>query len=454
MMPCSRTLSRILLASVGLLVLGLSTVHAQINFEGEEKPVYSKLPEGKASEQVIMPLDAAREVVAIDATPSGSNWLLIDKFGLSQSIILNGKRFDRDFSEIPPITAQLSPNGKYAVWMGLMRNYTYQGFDSTVTSIYRDTVFQGDYVSEYNQLYFSRSGNHWAALLPYANTLQQGDRDLAIMDGKVISKGEGKPSQFSFTSDESSWMYRGSTDRIEKLVTPELARIIKQRFKIQKAIAPNADSVVLRFSPDIFMRGGIPDPRDYETGRDNTVRLFRTSFDSKLRDTTHSYITFHGKTEPMFRWISNVLMDTNGKHVFYLACDPHMDSVQKKNRDERRSVVVMDGKVIAGPYPSIDALFVSPSGKHYAFYTGGGEFYLDNKRVPGVTKVLNCNWSPDESRLAMQALAPNGKVTVLANGHKSADYLKIGRIGWTDDGKNVQYIAVQNSKLLKVTQNY
>jgi len=397
-------------------------------------------------------LDPARQVVALDATPDGSKWLVIDKFGLMQSIVLNGERINKDFNEVPFTTARVSPDGQYIVWMGLTRNVTEQGFDSTVTSLYLNSTHLGDYVSDYNQLHFSKSGKHWAALLPYANVYQQGERDVVIVDGTVVSKGEGRPHQFSFTADEKSWMYRATTDRIEKLVTPEVARILLQRFqKTINPLVPPVDSVVLRFSNDILLRPGMPESRDYDLGARAVLQLYRTSF--KSRDTAHSYVVFHGKAQPMFRWISNIHLDTSGKHVGYLACDPKQDD-PKVYRDERNAVVVIDGKIVAGPYHGIDALFMSPSGKHYAFYTSDGEFYLDGKKISGVTKAVNCVWSPDETRAAILGLSERGKFTVIANGKESPDYLRIGSIGWTPDGKNIQYIAHQNDKLLKVVQPY
>src|SRR5438552_3572894 len=130
-------------------------------------PLYAQ-PKHKAKveEQLLYQLDVARPVVWLDAVPDGSNWLVVDKFGLWQSIIVNGVRYPKEFHEIPFWTARLSPNGKYAVWSGLMHAVNEGGYDSTQTLVFRDSTLIGSYIADYSTLLFSPTGNHWGMLLP------------------------------------------------------------------------------------------------------------------------------------------------------------------------------------------------------------------------------------------------------------------------------------------------
>ena len=120
-----------------------------------------------------------------------------------------------------------------------------------------------------------------------------------------------------------------------------------------------------------------------------------------------------------------------------------------------RAVVVYDGKVFAGPFPGIAVLFMSPSGKHLAYSLNlrSSKFYLDKKVYAKTSAVTDAVWSPDESHLAIIVVGEHGKLFVAANGKRSPLFEHIGRVGWSRDGRHVEFVGILNGKVIEVRQS-
>ena len=133
-------------------------------------------------------------------------------------------------------------------------------------------------------------------------------------------------------------------------------------------------------------------------------------------------------------------------------CDP---AITHKNQDERRAVVVYDGKVFAGPFPGVILLFMSPSGKHiaYSLSLGASKFYLDKTLLAKTSRIVDAVWSPDESKLAFISGGIHSKYFVVANGKRSPLFEQIGHLGWSADGKYVEFTGVSNGRVIHVKQS-
>ena len=148
-------------------------------------------------------------------------------------------------------------------------------------------------------------------------------------------------------------------------------------------------------------------------------------------------------------------MDTAGSTIAYLASDPN--EYGKPKRDDKKGVVVQDGKIIAGPFHSVGKLFMSPSGKRIAYTASNGEYfeiYLDGKSLGKVGEYVDVSWSPDEKRMAYITMDDRAKMTVVANGKHSPAYDRIGRLGWQTKGNGLEYVAIRNISLQKVVQDW
>jgi protease II len=140
------------------------------------------------------------------------------------------------------------------------------------------------------------------------------------------------------------------------------------------------------------------------------------------------------------------------RHIAYVACDP---KITRKSTQERRAVVVYDGNIFAGPFPSLTVLFMSPSGKHlaYSLDLASSKFYLDKKVLAKTSTVIDAAWSPDESKLAFIGAGEHGKFFVAVDGKRSPLFERIGRLGWSADGTRVEFTGVSNGKVITVRQS-
>ena len=419
---------------------------------GENSPDHSAMPKAKVEEKLLAQLDVAREVAQFDALADGSHWFVVDKFGVVQTMVVDGVRVKKEFNSIPRSTAQFSPLGDYLIWLGLDRHYTETGFDSTLVYVYKGTALAGSFLADYPVVEYSRTGKMWGVAMPYANVLQQGDRDLVMINGAIVGKNLGKPRDISFNHDESTWAYRATEKKIEYLVTA--SGVEPMMAHSQQADQADGDSVMFRLSPDVSFRGLLLEGRDFDLGFTNTALLRRTSNSPERQDTSHMFITFRGKQQSMYRWIQNVLIDTNGKHIVYFACDPAQEALGK-SANERKAVVVYDGAVIAGPFEGAGRIFLSPSGAHFLFATGTdqGSVFLDKKAIGIGLQAQDAVWSRDEKHVGFSASGTHGKVFVVAGGKRSREYESIGRMAWSPNGKTVEYVALLNGKLIKVKQS-
>lgn len=403
------------------------------------------------TEDTLYSLDEARTVKNMDATPDGSHWFVVDEFAHWQYITIDGHPFPTRYHEISATGTRLSPHGDFLIWTGLMHAFTQYSFDSTSADLYRDTSLIVHNVSDYPTLEFGRSGEHWAALLPAAYFKQTTDRDLIIVDGKLVRKGEPYPHQFSFSHDEQHWAYRSTNGLLEKLVTDRSdSAILLYKWPTPSATS-SYDATVWRYTPDITIDHKFFEGRDYDYGFDHVAKVNKTAYSSLSADTARVYVNFNGHNGGLYRWASSFLIDDSGHHIAYAACDP---TVTKKSRNERRAVVVYDGKVFAGPFPGLTVLFMSPSGKHiaYSLDLSSSKFYLDKKVLVKTSAVIEAVWSPDETKLAFIAAGEHGKYFVVADGKRSPLFERIGRLGWSADGRTVEFVGLINSKVIEVKQ--
>ncbi|HWF44168.1 MAG TPA: hypothetical protein VG537_05970 [Candidatus Kapabacteria bacterium] len=411
-------------------------------------------------EHTIYSLDLARTVKLMSATPDGSHWYVVDEFANWQTITIDGHPFSKQFHEISAAATRLSPNGNYLIWTGLLRAFTHEGFDSTTAYVYKDTSLVGNFISDYPVVEFSRTGRQWAELLPYAYETQKGDRDFVIVDGKVVHKNEVYPHQFSFSHDEDHWAYRATDGLTEKLVTDasDTSIVLYKRPIPQKNFI--WDPTVWRYTSDVQYRNVI-EGRDYDFDFVHVAKKLRTAYSSRSADTVRTYINYDGYNQGLYRWINEIHMDDSGRHIAYFAADPAISRVTDSS-DEHRAVVVYDGKVVAGPYPGVSNLFLSSSGKHYAYTlspdcafcgtAGIPKFYIDRKLAYRTNKVINCVWSPDESKTALVIVGEHGKLFVAAGGKRSPLFEQIGQVAWTPDGRHVEFVGVSNGKVIVVKQ--
>ncbi|HET6511922.1 MAG TPA: hypothetical protein VFH43_07005, partial [Candidatus Kapabacteria bacterium] len=144
---------------------------------------------------------------------------------------------------------------------------------------------------------------------------------------------------------------------------------------------------------------------------------------------------------------------TSGRIIAYFACDPAQNN-KFTNRDERPGIVVYDGKKYDGPFATVERLFLSKSGKNLAYSVGGEKpmILLNKKELGPVGMISSAAWSPDEKHFAYATSNNRGKIQVVVDGKVSPGYEHVGRIGWSKDGKFVEYMAVNNGKVFKIKQ--
>jgi len=439
--------------TVFLAITSESFAQVSVAQYGDGAEAQPSLPKAKIEEKAFISLDLARKVIGFDAMPDGSHWFVVDKFGVLQSMLYDGVRSTREFNEISHANAQLSPKGDYLVWLGLDRHFTDKGFDSTVVYVYKDMNLLGEFLADYPSIQFSRTGKSWGVVMPYANVLQSGDRDFVMVNGTVVGHNNAKPHDLSFDHTEEQWAYRATEGKEERLVTSEGTELLRSHLVDPSPYKMQRDSVVYHFTPDESFRDLLISGRDFDFHFAHQALLRKTSYDPQSLDTAHSYIEFKGSNQPMFRWIMNILIDSAGKHIAYFACDPAQDNLGH-NANERRAVVIHDGKIIGGPYESAGRIFLSPSGAHVLYSTGTdhGSVYLDAKAVVEISQVQDAVWSHDEKHVAYSATGEHSKVFVVLGGKRSRDYEAIGRIGWLPGGNGIEYVALLNGKLMKVKQ--
>ncbi len=411
-------------------------------------------PAAHVVERPIFSFDIARNIKQMDATPDASHWYVVDEFGQWRRVTIDSQQVPHEFHDIPPGGIRLSPKGDYIIWTGLMRGYTRLGFDSTTVYLYKDMAPIDHYVSDYPVIEFSASGDRWAALLPYAYETQTGDRDFVVVDGLLAHKGEVYPHQFSFSHDERHWAYRATDGLIEKLVTDKSDTSIFLYKRTPLTNGQTWDASIWRYTPDVNYNHRLLEGRDYDFGFEHVAKEYRTAYSSLSADTARRLINFNNSNQGLYRWIADVHIDDSGRHIAYFAADPAARGA-KDSANGKRAVVVYDGKVIAGPFAGAGRIFLSPSGAHIA-YTSSTEdpsLYLDGKLVAKTGEIMDCVWSPDESHIAFAALGEHSKAFVVANGKRSPLFEKIGRIGFTPDGRSVQFAAMRNNKLIKILQS-
>ena len=425
-----------------------------------ENSFADKYPLAKISERELYEFDVARPLVHFDALPDGSNWFAVDQFALMQTMTVNGVRFEKRFNEIPSATARFSPHGDYLIWMGLERSFDLKGFNTTTTTVYKSSLESsvpdsiGSFTSDYNSLYFSASGKHWAATLPAANVYQKGLRDVVLVDGSIVAKDNPLPGLFSFDKNEKSWAYRSTDGREENLVTPSGIQKMYTRSR-NNPYVESADPVIYHFSPDLKSSPNLLESRDYDFDFRHPAQIFKTTYSPMRQDSAHMYIIFGGKREPNFRWVNSLQIDTAGNHIAYFACDTTGDGI--KNRSEKAGLVVEDGKIIGGPYDETGRLFLSLSGKNIAWSAkkdGLISLYLNGKKIGNIGESLEFFWSPDEKKIAYLTTEERGKGFIVANGKRSPSYDRIGRVGWTSDNNAVEFCAVKYNKLLYIKQPF
>jgi hypothetical protein len=447
------------LATFSLLLILPRIGVSQHLINNATEPPDSKVPPAESlfqlaqiKEDTLYHLDEARSVKQMDATPDGSRWYVVDEFAHWQYITIDGRPFPTRYHDIAGAGTRLSPNADHIIWTGLMHAYTTHGFDSTMASLYEDTSLLVQNVSDYPDLEFSKSGKHWAALLPSAFNAQTGDRDLIIVDGCIVHKDEPLPHQFSFSHDEQHWAYRSTNILNENLVTDRSDSAVTLYQWPFPSATSTYDATIWRYTPDVDWNHKKLEGRDYDFNFANVAKVNKTAYSSLSGDTSRMYVNFKGHNQGLYRWAAQFLMDDSGHHLAYFACDP---AVTHKNQDERRAVVVYDGNVFAGPFPGVILLFMSPSGKHIAYSLNleSTKFYLDKTLLAKTSRVVDAVWSPDESQLAFISGGAHSKYFVVVNGKRSPQFEQIGHLGWSADGKHVEFTGVSNGRVIHVKQS-
>jgi hypothetical protein len=447
-----------------ILVLYVLGVLYDLSPAGAQISTPDKYPLGKFTTKELYTFDVARPIKHFDAMPDGSNWFAVDEFGLLQTIIIHGERYEKRFNEIPAQTTKLSPKGDYLIWVGLERSYDERGFNTTQSTIYKmmkgsskvDTI--GSYVSDYNSLTFSKSGRHWIAIFPAAKSDQLGIRDVVMVDGLIVGKDYPRPGMFSFDRDEKLWAYRSTDKADENLVTTFGVNKMYTR-KVKNPVLPSPDPVIYHFSPDFKNSMGMLESRDYDFDFPHEAQLFKTSYFLDRQDTNHMYVIFKGKREPNYRWINSIQIDTGGLHIAYFACDTLGDTYHAV-KNEKHGVVVEDGEIISGAYAYDETgrLFLSPSGKNIAWTAstklGEAAIYYNGVKTADVGNYIDVKWSPDEKKYIYITTDNRSKPFVVAGGKRSEVYDRIGRIAFSADGKSIEYCAVKYDKLLHIKQSF
>ena len=432
-----------------LVLLTVSVLAGSASAQGSllDRTADQLFPPGRVEQKQLFQLDPARDIKLFDATPDASHWFVISEFANWQRITIDGKPIDQNFHEISTDASRISPNGQYIIWTGLLHAVTHDGFDSSSAFVYHGDSLIAQYVADYPSLQFSHSGNRYAVMLPYAYQRQQGDRDITIVDDKVVLKNEVYPHQFSFSHDEKEWAVRSSDGENERLINS----VGKSFLLYKRKSDPNGvqwDPTIWRYTPDVTdFAGGLPG-RDYDLHFAHEARQYRTAYSSLSKDTARTWIQYNGKRHDLYRWVNNLVIDTAGHHIAYFACDPSVTHTGP-NENEHKSDVVYDGKIVAGPYPELARLFLSPSGNHIAYTLGKNEatFYIDKKVVAKTSQIVRCVWSPDEKKVAYVAVGAHDKYFVVVNGRRSPLCEFIGRVAWDPKGKFVEFAGITNAKL-------
>ncbi len=406
----------------------------------------------RVTEDTLYKLDEARAVKQMDADPDGSRWYVVDEFAHWQYITIDGHQFPTRYHEISATGTRISPHGDFLLWTGLLHHYTEYDFDSTTADLYKDTSLLFHAVSDYPLLEFSHTGENWAAVLPAAHFGQKAPGDFILVDGTPVRQGAPYPHQFAFSHDERHWAYRTTDGLNERLMTDRSDSAVF----LYKWPTPSAtstyDATIWRYTPDVTVNHKLFEGRDYDYGFAHVAEVEKTAYSSLAADTLRYYVNFNGHNQGLHRWVNEILIDSTGQHIAYFACDP---KVTKKGQDERRGVVVYDGKIAGGPYPGVTALYMSPSGEHiaYSLDLASAKFYLDKKVLARTSTVVDAVWSPDEKHLAFIAAGEHGKFFVAADGKRSPLFERIGRIGWSADGKMIEFVGVINSRVIEVRQS-
>ncbi len=407
-------------------------------------------PKAKVTESNIGTLDISRRIRMFDASPDGSNWLAVDKFGQWESITINGERYPTEYHSIPVLTSRVSPNGKYIIWVGLQRAFTDDGFNATLATLFRGTDSITVYTSDYNELFFSRNGESWAATFPYANAKQSEDRNAVVLNGETIGKNGAAPKDFVFGPD--GWSYRTADEEKEYLTTAKGTTVLRTLPKAVGSIG-RSDSIVWQYAPHQRMNDAELNAVDFEiTGA--VAKKHRTSYRPQDQKNALAFISHQNRGQMPSRWITNVMLDTSGENMAYFACDPTLNN-KYTDRDERAGIVVYNGKKYDGPYTSLERLFLSKSGKNIAYTVSGdtSAMMLNKKIIGPVGQISQALWSDDEKQFAYVTSNNKNKIQVVAGGKVSKAYEHVGKIAWTKDGKFVDYVAVSNGKVLKVRQS-
>jgi hypothetical protein len=443
------------------ILLAMTLAFFFVNSYSFAQSAVDKYPEAKVIQKELYEFDVARPVKHFDALPDGSDWFAVDEFGLLQTIIVRGTRYEKRFNEIQPQTAKFSPKGDFLIWMGLERSYDEKGFNTTKTTVYKmtkksdqpDTI--GAYTSDYNSLSFSKSGRHWIAILPAAKSDQIGLRDIVMIDGLIQSKNYPRPGMFSFDRDEKLWAYRSTDGADENLVTTFAVNKMYTR-KVKNQMLPSPDPVIFHYTPDLKNSSGMLESRDYDFDFPHEAQVFKTSYFLDRQDTNHQYVIFNGKREPNFRWISQIQIDTAGTHIAYFACDTLGDTFHAI-KNEKHGVLVEDGKIIAGAYDETGRVFISPSGKNLVWTASNrneASLFYNGKKVGDVGNYIDMKWSPDEKKFAYITTTEKGKPFVVTGGKRSEVFDSIGRIAFSPDDKSIEYCAIKYNKLLHIKQSF
>jgi hypothetical protein len=442
------------LCCILVVLLWISTVRAQ--HQSPAATSNATMPSAQVTEQLIYTFDVGRPVVLLDAVPDGSLWFAVDVFGVNKTITINGIHNETRYGEISALSTRLSPNGKYLIWMGMAHSFDAQSFNTTRTTIFRhdagakasDSLLNVE--SDNNTLFFSRNGDHWAAVMPSSNVKQPEPRDIAVLDGKVVASGYPNPKMFTLSDDASRWAYRSRDGRDENIIASNGKHLLYQRASADPFIVKN-EPQVLRFSPDVHLYEYTLDGRDFDFDLNHVAMLYKTSYINTKHDCVLQYVVYNGKRQLYARWIKDIQISPDGNHIIYFAADTAHGSLSTN------AVVVADGAIVAGPFSGAQRLFLSPKGDHTAWSVRENNsiyLYIDGKKIRRVGEYLNVTWSSDEKTIAYSTSDDHEKVYVVTAGKRSVSYDRIGRVAIASDNRSVEYLGLKYDKLVHVIQRF
>ncbi len=152
-------------------------------------------------------------------------------------------------------------------------------------------------------------------------------------------------------------------------------------------------------------------------------------------------------------------MDDSGNHLAYLACVTQPSLVKMKMLAAPSSCMMASG-IRRYLFPGMTLLFMSPSGKlalPYSLDIESSKFYLDKTVARKNERSSRCQ---SGLRMNQSLHLSQPEITVSSfcrcrweNAYRTRSEHIAGHVGWTADGKYVEFIGINNGRVVKVKQS-